>query len=443
MSNKITFLLLIALMSSIIDRTFSMEGKRDYSEISNEDQDDDKIKEKPEKIRRIVNEVESGQDLADNGTLSALALEVQFQIVMDYAISAYLKEQAKIKSTYDIDKFITKLPLAQVNKTIRNLILDPIVKFLMIKSFVQDKPHEAINDLVKAAYNGDIEVVQNLIKAGADVNGIGTIYYYVRSIPISSASKWLKIEQVGTPLEFAVLWIDKERSQNNVNKPIIEIIRILLEAGAKPNRTASVNPLIPIPLLQVLTNRAINDDTRNKAVLTLLEGQANPNTRGYSSNEPALYYAIKNNYYNIIKSLLDYGANPWIDENYFEGAESDTLTNLIAKSDDTVKQIISNHQYDKLLFDSIKNKDYQTYVRLLAEPKWGKLPNFNINAQDNNGYTALMLATDCGIHELVWFLLANKANPNITANDGQTALIIAQEKGNEGMINLLKEYGAQ
>ncbi len=62
-----------------------------------------------------------------------------------------------------------------------------------------------------------------------------------------------------------------------------------------------------------------------------------------------------------------------------------------------------------------------------------------------NGYdtTALMYAAKHGFKEVVYKLLAARANIDIKNIYGKTALIYATEKGKKEIVSLLLEYGAQ
>ena len=58
----------------------------------------------------------------------------------------------------------------------------------------------------------------------------------------------------------------------------------------------------------------------------------------------------------------------------------------------------------------------------------------DIDAQDKNGYTALMHAAHEGMAQTVAFLLAHGANPNLRATDGSTALDVSRLYGYPGHI---------
>lgn len=67
-----------------------------------------------------------------------------------------------------------------------------------------------------------------------------------------------------------------------------------------------------------------------------------------------------------------------------------------------------------------------------------------INATaDSNGLTALMMAVREGHRELVAFLLASNADPNLKSHAGSTALAAARERDRKDIVELLLRAGAQ
>jgi ankyrin repeat protein len=70
-------------------------------------------------------------------------------------------------------------------------------------------------------------------------------------------------------------------------------------------------------------------------------------------------------------------------------------------------------------------------------------PEVNLNAQDDDGNTAIHKITKIGRNLFVECLLNNGANPNIANNQGNTALHIAAEKGDLQIVKLLLKAKAQ
>ena len=72
----------------------------------------------------------------------------------------------------------------------------------------------------------------------------------------------------------------------------------------------------------------------------------------------------------------------------------------------------------------------------------GKSALENVNAQDIDGWTALIRASANGDLEVVQELIKAGADVNTKNNNGQTALMIASANGHLEIANALKEAGA-
>ena len=67
----------------------------------------------------------------------------------------------------------------------------------------------------------------------------------------------------------------------------------------------------------------------------------------------------------------------------------------------------------------------------------------NVNAKDNDGYTALIMAVVDGHTETAELLLKHGADVNAEDNRGFTVLMIAVLRGHEETTKLLRSYGAK
>jgi ankyrin repeat protein len=63
----------------------------------------------------------------------------------------------------------------------------------------------------------------------------------------------------------------------------------------------------------------------------------------------------------------------------------------------------------------------------------------NVNAQDTDGFSVLMITVMSGDMQLTQMILDNKANLYLRCNSGLDALAIARERGNSAMIALLEK----
>ena len=68
----------------------------------------------------------------------------------------------------------------------------------------------------------------------------------------------------------------------------------------------------------------------------------------------------------------------------------------------------------------------------------------DVNAKNEGGWTALMMASENGHNEVVKILIENKADVNIQDSDGWTALMMASEYINNDVVKtLLIDYQAK
>lgn len=94
--------------------------------------------------------------------------------------------------------------------------------------------------------------------------------------------------------------------------------------------------------------------------------------------------------------------------------------------------------FDADLFDAVEFGDFEWTQQSMDSVGVDGIP-ININAQDTNGETILMLASKYGHIEIVRFLLDRGADTNIMDNQGQTALMKAKTKENSQIIQLLTQ----
>lgn len=222
----------------------------------------------------------------------------------------------------------------------------------------------------------NISMVKLLLYNKANPNG----YYTGQDIPFVAMFK--------TPL---ILAIEEKASS--------EILKLLLNAGADPNLADSGRNLPPIMWAAKLGNE--------QAVRLLLDaGIKNDHFFHY-----ALVYAMADGHAQIVKLLLNAGAipNP-------ELKDKKTLLMLPFVAD------LTNNDNAQLI---------KMMKTLLAH-------GLNINAQDSNGWTALMFAVQKNNAVMVKFFLEQGANPGLQTNDEKTALDLAKEQNNSEIIELLQ-----
>lgn len=181
-----------------------------------------------------------------------------------------------------------------------------------------------------------------------------------------------------------------------------DAVRLLIKEGADVNATAV--SLQTTPLIYA-AEKGYND-----VVQILIEAGANTNAKadwGFTPLLAASQYA----HHEVVKTLLDAGSNA-LETCQADGAKTTALHLL---SDDTVSKNNSIVETAKLLIDA----------------------GVDVNAQNEDKKTALMIASANGHTSLVEFLLQSGANINITDANEKTALIYAIEHGQLNITRLL------
>jgi len=92
--------------------------------------------------------------------------------------------------------------------------------------------------------------------------------------------------------------------------------------------------------------------------------------------------------------------------------------------------------YEEDLFDEIHFGYYNQVVDLIKNKK------VNINCQDDNNWSPLIKAVIANRLKIAKFLIKNGANINYICRTGKTAIVMAAESNLHDMIDLLIEAGA-
>jgi len=245
--------------------------------------------------------------------------------------------------------------------------------------------------LMFASYNGHLEIVKELIKAGVNLN--------------------IKEEKDGkTALMFTV------------HKGQLQIVKELIKAGVDLN--IKDDRYGDTALLYAIKN--------NKRFIAeeLIKAGTDINIK-YLDERTALIFAIQfNNHPNIVKLLLDAGADPNIN------IKSDTCWSSFTCGETALMIAVRKNrlQIVKLLLNTAcKNCGSKRSSK--------KGSDADPNIQNREGATALMIAVMENRLQIVKLLLNTGADPNIQNREGATALMLACETSQEAdYLKIVNEF---
>ncbi|XP_071353790.1 kinase D-interacting substrate of 220 kDa B isoform X2 [Trachinotus anak] len=277
--------------------------------------------------------------------------------------------------------------------------------------------------LMVAAEQGNLEIVQELIRRGANVN-LDDVDCWTALI---SAAKEGHIEVVRELLEnnanlehrdmggwTALMWA--------AYKGRTDVAQLLLEKGANPNITGqySVYPII------WAAGRG-----HAEIVHLLLQHGAKVNCSDKYGTTP-LIWAARKGHYESVTHLLANGAD--VDQ---EGANSMTALIVAVKGGYTevVKELLKRNPNVNMT-----DKDGNTALAIAAKEGHTEIvqdlldAGTYVNIPDRSGETVLIGAVRGGHVEIVRALLNKYADIDVRGQDGKTALYWAVEKGNATMV---------
>ncbi|XP_060908754.1 kinase D-interacting substrate of 220 kDa B isoform X2 [Labrus mixtus] len=278
--------------------------------------------------------------------------------------------------------------------------------------------------LMLAAEQGSLEIVQELIRRGANVN-LDDVDCWSALI---SAAKEGHIDVVKELLEnsayiehrdmggwTALMWA--------AYKGRVDVTELLLEHGGNPNTTGQQYSVYPIiwaagrghaDIVKVLLDNGAKVNCSDKygttpliwasrkghfdCVMHLLENGADVDQEGANSMT-ALIVAVRGGYTEVVKELLKRNPN----------------VNMTDKDGNTALMIAAKEGYTEIVQDLL---DAGTYV----------------NIPDRSGDTVLIGAVRGGHVEIVRALLHKYADIDIRGQENKTALYWAVEKGNATMV---------
>ncbi|AGA67448.1 ankyrin repeat-containing protein [Brachyspira pilosicoli P43/6/78] len=282
--------------------------------------------------------------------------------------------------------------------------------------------------LMNASVSGYNDIAKLLIEEGTDVNirdkagatalmytARDTNYEMVEFLLKNGADVNIRDTEGDTALYYSIE--HNSRGQKNETENAIKILNLLIKYGADVNTKNDKGT----SLLDV-SYRISESFDKNKEMFKILvengfdlESRIKADRSDYDYTP--LMIAVYKKDYDMVKYLLDKGANP----------------------------NTANNEKKTALMIAIANNNFDISKLLIQQ-------GANINTKDEYGYTALMRAAMIGSYEMVKFLLENGANINTKDNDGNTVLYYniyyagyGEEERLENakkIFNLLIKYGA-
>ncbi|XP_026196930.1 kinase D-interacting substrate of 220 kDa B isoform X4 [Anabas testudineus] len=278
--------------------------------------------------------------------------------------------------------------------------------------------------LMLAAEQGSLEIVQELVRRGANVN-LDDVDCWSALI---SAAKEGHLEVVRELLENSAYIEHRDMGGWTAltwacYKGRVEVAKLLLEQGANPNTTGQQFSVYPIIWAAGRGHADI--------VKLLLQNGAKVNCSDKYGTTP-LIWAARKGHFDCVMYLLENGAD--VDQ---EGANSMTALIVAVKGGYTVvvKELLKRNPNVNMT-----DKDGNTALMIAAKEGYTEIvqdlldAGTYVNIPDRSGDTVLIGAVRGGHVEIVRALLHKYADIDIRGQDSKTALYWAVEKGNATMV---------
>ncbi|XP_073712184.1 kinase D-interacting substrate of 220 kDa B isoform X2 [Misgurnus anguillicaudatus] len=278
--------------------------------------------------------------------------------------------------------------------------------------------------LMLASEQGSLEIVQELIRRGANVN-LDDVDCWSALI---SAAKEGHVDVVNELLENSAYIEHRDMGGWTAltwasYKGRVDVARVLLENGANPNTTGQQYSVYPIIWAAGRGHAEI--------VKLLLDHGAKVNCSDKYGTTP-LIWAARKGHYDCVMHLLENGAD--VDQ---EGANSMTALIVAVRGGYTevVKELLKRNPNVNMT-----DKDGNTALMIAAKEGYTEIvqdlldAGTYVNIPDRSGDTVLIGAVRGGHVEIVRALLHKYADIDIRGQESKTALYWAVEKGNATMV---------
>ena len=373
----------------------------------------------------------------------------------------------KLNQNAEISELITALNEAisfESQKNMNNFLFDAVkrnkpdeVTYLLDSGANVDSYHEKFNVtcLFKASQDGLIDIVEQLLKAGADPN-------------ISSE---LPLET--HPSSTTVFPLDKA-----VEKGHLSVVSALLGANAKisswiqnqlPKLTQkqfypsplndkekikaflrlanSTLPLTVIPSLLKMNPKEIFQVLNRPDIPLPKEVLSYVNSKGWTALHLASYYG----YPNTASKLINAGSDVNLEQkngvtplHLATQKGHKELVKILLAHNDPNQAITEGERKGLTPLHLAANKGHKEVIKILLAHKVD--PNQAITEGEHKGFNTLHLAANKGHKEVIKTLLAHKADPNQAITEGErkglTPLHLAANKGHKEVIKILLAHKA-
>ncbi|MCJ1462428.1 Ankyrin-2 [Pseudocyphellaria aurata] len=312
-----------------------------------------------------------------------------------------------------------------------------IVKLLLrAGSDVKIQDREKSTALHSAVSRGNSEIVKLLFMAGSDVNiqddRKSTALHLAVSPRSGSRGQVEVVKLLLTPRADLNIDLDIQDRRNStalhlaVSKGHLEIVQLLLTAGANPNIENDKGTALHLAV----------SDGYLEIVKVLLRVESDVNIQG-DKNSTALHLAVERGHFEIIQLLLTAGANL----NIQDEKKSTALHLAVSREQIAIVKLLLTLRVDLTIDLNIQDCRKSTAMHLAVERGHFAIVQLlltadaDLNIKNWEG-TALHLAVSEGYLEIVQLLLTAGANPNIEKDEG-TALHLAVSEGYLEIVKLL------
>jgi ankyrin repeat protein len=330
----------------------------------------------------------------------------------------------------------------------------------------------ALKDLFQAAREGNVNLLNEALKGGANVNAVGNesdLTAFWMAVNHAAANKEADKNRGYVETLKALLWAGADANANGKELgPDAECVKDMaleeFELEKDLHDAASAGDLDRVK--ELLDNEKVNLNARRLGgktalmlaamnghagvVQALIDAKADV-TAVDNEQKTALMLAAMNGHADVVRALIDAGADINAINNEqktaliiaAERGNAVIVQELIAKKEDVVDgsgkviQQIDLNAIDKggrTALTAAAEGGHEGIVRALIDA------GADVNAKANYGWTALMSAISFGKLGVVQVLLEKAVSQihfNVKDSGGKTALMLAIDKGNAGIVQVL------